>query len=62
MNKLTENKIREIVNETVRDAINRIGLITEMAVPLKDYKHRVDGLRLQLVENWCLCNIANYLI
>lgn len=55
MNKLTENKIREIVNETVRDAINRIGLITEMAVPLKDYKHRVDGLRLQLVENWCLC-------
>ena len=43
MNKLTENKIREIVNETVKDAINRIGLITEMAVPLKDYKHRVDG-------------------
>ena len=26
-----------------------------MAVPLKAYKARVDGLRFQLVENWCLC-------
>lgn len=30
-------------------------IITEMAVPLKDYKQRVDGLRFCLVENWCLC-------
>ena len=26
-----------------------------MAVPLKTYRARVDGLRFQLVENWCLC-------
>lgn len=26
-----------------------------MAVSLKTYKARVDGLRFQLVENWCLC-------
>ena len=30
-------------------------MINEMAVPLKDYKQRVDGLRFCLVENWCLC-------
>ena len=30
-------------------------MINEMAVPLKSYKSRVDGLRFQLVENWCLC-------
>ena len=29
-------------------------IITEMAVPLKEYKKRLDGLRFQLVENWCL--------
>jgi len=26
-----------------------------MVVPLKDYRARVDALRFQLVENWCLC-------
>ena len=26
-----------------------------MAVTLKTYRARVDGLRFQLVENWCLC-------
>lgn len=26
-----------------------------MAVPLKTYKVRVDALRFQMVENWCLC-------
>ena len=30
-------------------------MINEMAVPLKTYRARVDGLRFQLVENWCLC-------
>lgn len=34
---------------------NAEGIINEMAVPLKVYKTRVDGLRFQLVENWCLC-------
>lgn len=30
-----------------------------MAIPLKDYKNRVDGLRFQLVENWCLCKYCS---
>lgn len=54
-NKITENKLNEIINETVENVLNRIGIINEMAVPLKIYKSRVDGLRFQLVENWCLC-------
>lgn len=54
-NKITENRLREIINESVEDVLNRIGIINEMAVPLKTYKTRVDGLRFQLVENWCLC-------
>ena len=43
------------INETVN-------MINEMAVPLKDYKQRVDGLRFCLVENWCLykwCQLYN---
>lgn len=44
-----------ILNETVNDVLNRIGSINEMSVPLKNYRERVDGLRFQLVENWCLC-------
>lgn len=46
--------ISEMTNESVSDTINRIGIITEMAVPLKKYRERVDGFRFQLVENWCL--------
>lgn len=26
-----------------------------MAISLKAYKAKVDGLRFQLVENWCIC-------
>lgn len=58
--KTIESHLRDIMNETVDDVLNRIGMvnvsmINEMAIPLKDYKRRVEGLRLQLVENWCLC-------
>ena len=55
MEKITESQLKEAVNETVNDVLNRIGIINEMAVPLKTYRARVDGLRFQLVENWCLC-------
>ena len=54
-NKITRKRLEEILNESVEDVLKRIGIITEMAVPLKTYKKRVDGLRFQLVENWCLC-------
>lgn len=53
--KITEYQLKEIINETVNDVLNRIGVMNEMAVPLKIYRARVDGLRFQLVENWCLC-------
>ena len=52
-NKITESRLREIINESVEDVLNRIGIINEMVVPLKAYKARVDGLRFQLVEKWC---------
>ena len=55
MIKITENKLKEIIDESVKDVINRLGVINEMAVPLKTYKERVNDLRFQLVENWCLC-------
>lgn len=55
MKKITESHLKEIINETVNDVLNRIGMINEMAVSLKTYRARVDGLRFQLVENWCLC-------
>lgn len=53
--KITECQLKNIINETVNDVLNRIGVMNEMAVPLKIYRARVDGLRFQLVENWCLC-------
>lgn len=55
MHIITESRLKKIIDETVNDVLNRIGLINEMAVPLKIYKARVNGLRFQLVHNWCLC-------
>lgn len=52
---LSEKQFKELINETVNDVLKRIGMTNEMAVSLKDYRARVDGLRFQLVENWCLC-------
>lgn len=46
---ITENDLHEIVKKATIQVLN------EMAVPIKFFKARVDGLRLQLVENWCLC-------
>ena len=54
-NKITRKRLEEILKESVEDVLKMIGIINEMAVPLKAYKKRVDGLRFQLVENWCLC-------
>ncbi len=47
--------IQEMIDMQVSETISRIDPITEMAVPLKKYKVRVDGLRFHLVRNWCLC-------
>lgn len=54
-NGITKSRLRDILNESVEDVLNRIGKINEKSVPLRVYKERVDGLRFKLVENWCLC-------
>lgn len=50
--------IDNIWNISVQDTLHKIcksDMLNEMAITIKSYKHRVDGLRFQLVENWCLC-------
>lgn len=54
-NKITKRQLQEIIDESISDVLNRLEPINEMAVHLKAYKARVNGLRFQLVENWCLC-------
>ena len=41
--------------ESVHETIARIGLIQEMALPMKKYKQYIIGMRKQIAENWCLC-------
>ena len=47
---------QKIVNESVESTIKRIssGIVNGIAVPLKTFRQRVDGLRFQLIEDWCL--------
>ena len=54
-NRFAKDWMRELLNESVEDVLNRIGLITEKVVTKKTYRARVNGLRIHLVENWCLC-------
>ncbi len=53
----TKSWLKDAINEPVSETIKRISgdMITEMALPLKEFRKRVDGLRFQLIENWCLC-------
>ena len=53
--KITEAQLIEIIKESVNEVLKRIGMLDEMAIPLSAYRQKVDGLRFQLVENWCLC-------
>ena len=46
---LTEEELKEVV----RDATQRV--LSEMAEPLKKYVKRIESIRFQLAENWCLC-------
>lgn len=46
---LTEEEIREIVRNTTQQVLH------EMAEPLKKYSKRIENIRFQLAENWCLC-------
>ena len=49
---------REIVNEPAKSVIKQVccgDIVTEMALPLKVFRERVEGLMFQMIENWCLC-------
>ncbi len=46
---LTEEELKEVV----RDATQQV--LSEMAEPLKKYVKRIESIRFQLAENWCLC-------
>lgn len=52
---------KEIMDKPVAETIRQLegDMITEMALPLKEFKRRVDGLRFQLIENWCLCEYCH---
>lgn len=46
---LTEGELDRIVKESLSSVLN------EMAIPLKKYAERIENIRYQLAENWCLC-------
>lgn len=54
---LTESELRHMVERVCRSVIReelQRYLITEMAMSVKDYRTRVEGLMPQILENWCL--------
>lgn len=51
---LTESQLREVVKETITRVLQEKSLLTEMALPRKDYKERIRDISCQLLENWCL--------
>lgn len=52
---ITESELKQIINNTVTNILQEKDLLTEMSIPLKDYKEKAESLRFQIVENWCLC-------
>ena len=46
---LTEDELKEVVRNATKHILN------EMAEPLKKYVKRIESIRFQLAENWCLC-------
>lgn len=54
------NGWKTLFNDSVVDAIQESNKTTlvEMALPLKEFRKRVDRLRFQLIENWCLCKFC----
>lgn len=43
------------LDETSTEIFNRLDMINEMAVSLKEYQSSLEDLRFQIIENWCLC-------
>ena len=51
---LTEEELKEVV----RGATQQV--LMEMAEPLKKYAKRIESIRFQLAENWCLCKYCQF--
>lgn len=54
----------DIANESSESAIKRVlgrepELLLEMAMPLKVFIDRMDGLSMSLVSHWCLCEYCH---
>lgn len=59
---ITEKKLKSIIAECVSQIINERLELSEMSIPRKEYKERIENLSQQLLENWCLvrwCRSAN---
>ena len=52
MLKIFENKIKDIIKESIKEVLN------EMAMKRSDYIQRVLSLLPQIAQNWCLCYYA----
>lgn len=52
---LDEKQMNGIVDRVVGKIVGTRQPINEMAIAIKDYKNRIEGLRIQIVQNWCLC-------
>ena len=46
---LSEEELKEVVKVATMQVLN------EMAISLKKYIDRIENIRYQLAENWCLC-------
>ena len=59
---VTEKRLKSIIAECVSQIINERLELSEMSIPRKEYKERIESLSQQLLENWCLvrwCRNAN---
>jgi hypothetical protein len=50
---VTEEQVNRLFE--IREDNSEKEIINEMALSLKDYKNKVESLRVEIVQNWCLC-------
>lgn len=50
--------LETIIRDVIREELQRYSL-NEMAMSLKDYKRRIEGILVQIVQNWCLVRYAS---
>lgn len=51
---LTEKRLKKIIADAISQVINNSLELSEMSIPRKEYKERIESLSVQLLENWCL--------